>query len=298
MDILLLHNPKAGKGRMSGKKIMRLFSHNSHKVVYINTKKDKITTKCAKKADIIVVAGGDGTVGKVVRALHGLVRPMLIVPLGTANNIARALGLPIDPELIAQQFTRWTTRALDLGIVTGGFGVRLFIEGVGIGAIADLVATGDARDMDADEEARFGKDAPGDILRRACPQRWQAVADGTSLPQELLLLEVLNIPLVGPSLPLANGGAPDDGLLDVVFLRPDHRDSFVSWLDGDRSSLPQGLEFLQAREVSFDWQTGPLLVDDYLPDPPGKRSRITVRLVPRHLRLLAPPAARAFSEGG
>ncbi|MFU8863352.1 MAG: diacylglycerol/lipid kinase family protein [Rhodobacterales bacterium] len=297
MNILILHNPKAGDGRLSGKEIVRLFRKNSHKVVYKNTKKTKITRKDAKEADIIVVAGGDGTVGKVIRALNGLVRPLLIVPLGTANNIARALGLPMDPALIAQQFARWDTRMLDLGVVTGSFGLRLFIEGVGIGAIADLVATGDARDMETDEEKRFGEDAPGDIVQRAQPQRWHAVADGKSLPDDLLLLEVLNMPLVGPSLPLANSGAPDDGLLDVAFLRPDHRESFVRWLDSDRSTLPQGLEVLHAREVSFDWQTGPLLVDDHLPDPPAARSRINVQLVAKHLPLLSPPNASAPTEG-
>lgn len=287
MNILILHNPKAGKGRLSEEQIVRLFCNNSHKVVYRNIKKRKITRKHAKKADFIVVAGGDGTVGKVVRALGGIVRPMLIVPLGTANNIARALGLPMDPELIAEQFARWDTRMLDLGVVTGCFGLRLFIEGVGIGAIADLVATGDSRDMDMGEEKRFGEDAPGDKVQMAPPQCWNAVADGKKLPKDLLLLEVLNMPLVGPSLPLATGGAPDDGLLDVVFLRPDHRESFVRWLDSDRSTLPEGLEVLQAREVSFDWQNGPLLVDDHLPDPPAARNRINVRLVAQHLRLLA-----------
>lgn len=297
MDILILHNPTAGKGRFSGKKIVRLFRYNAQKIAYIDIKKTKISKKDARKADMIVVAGGDGTVGKVIRALDGLVRPLLIVPLGTANNIARALGLPMNPEQIAQQFARWDTRALDLGVVTGGFGLRLFIEGVGVGAIAELVATGDARDMETDEEKRFGETAPGDIVQRAQPQRWHAVADGKRLPQDLLLLEVLNMPLVGPSLPLANRGAPDDGLLDVAFLRPDHRDSFVRWLDSDRSTLPQGLEVLQAREVSFDWQNGPLLVDDHLPDPPAAPDRINVRLVAKHLCLLAPPNASAPSEG-
>src|SRR5438132_904355 len=47
--------------------------------------------------DLVVVAGGDGTVSEVASTLVGKTVPLLIIPLGTFNNFARSLGIPADP---------------------------------------------------------------------------------------------------------------------------------------------------------------------------------------------------------
>jgi diacylglycerol kinase (ATP) len=237
-----------------------------------------------------VIGGGDGTVGKAMRAIGDCGIPFLIVPLGTANNIARSLGITFSPDAIARRCATCDERRLDLGIAMGCFGRRLFLEGVGIGAIAEVVADGDRRKMTVAEEKRFGQEAPPMIVQQARPRRWNAVVDGTALPEELLLLEVLNMPLAGPSLPLGDGGAPDDGLLDVAFLQPEHRDGFVTWLDGDRRGRPDGLELVRGRQVSFDWVDGPLLIDDHFPDPSESVSRVDLRLAASQLRVLVPTA--------
>jgi diacylglycerol kinase (ATP) len=288
MQVLILHNPSAGEGALSGEELTGLFRAEKHHVVYADIKADGIDRGAAATADVVVVAGGDGTVGQAVRAIGDLDRSLLIVPLGTANNVAHSLGLPFSPATTAREFPSWGTRRLDLGIASGTFGRRPFLEGVGIGAIAELVDAGEAGHMDVREEKRFGEEAPPVMLQQARPQRWRAVVDGVELPDELLLIEVLNMPLVGPSLPLGAGGAPDDGLLDVAFLRPAHREPFVHWLDGDRSTQPEGLEIVRARQVSFDWRDGPLLIDDHLPDPPEGTSRVDLGLADVQLRLLAP----------
>src|SRR4051812_8746026 len=51
----------------------------------------------AHDADVIVAAGGDGTIAKVAKHLAGTNVPLAIIPTGTANNIARSLGIGIDP---------------------------------------------------------------------------------------------------------------------------------------------------------------------------------------------------------
>jgi diacylglycerol kinase (ATP) len=292
MAVLILHNPSAGAGRLSREALLQMFHARAEDVLYRDVKKEGIDARAAALADLIVVAGGDGTVGRVMRALDGVTRPLLILPLGTANNVARALGLPRDPEAILQACASWTTRRVDLGLATGPFGQRPFIEGVGIGALAAVIAAGDARKMTLQEEHRFGRDMPGVIVQRARAHKWQAMADGQPLPDELLLLYALNVPLIGPALPLGEAARPDDGCLEVVYLRPQHRHAFVGWLNGDRSGLPAGLERLRARRVSFDWTSGPLAIDDHLPAEPDRTRRIILRLGQRHLDLLAPaPAA-------
>jgi diacylglycerol kinase (ATP) len=290
MRTLILHNPGAGEGRLTGDALAALFRDQGHTVVYRNVKEDGLDREAAADADLIVVAGGDGTVGDAVRGIGDLGRRILIVPLGTANNIARSLGIPFSPEGLARSCADCRERRLDLGVATGPFGRRPFLEGMGVGAVAEIVAAGDDSDMSVTEEKRFGEEAPGVLLRRAAAQRWNARVDGTPLPEELLLLEIQNMPLVGPNLPLGPGGAPDDGLLDVAFLRPEKREAFAAWLDGDRKSWPDGLEVVRGREVTFEWRAGPLVIDDFLPDPPGEAARIDVRLADAQLRVLTPAA--------
>jgi diacylglycerol kinase (ATP) len=290
MRTLILHNPKAGEGRLSGDDLVALFRGEGHDVAYRDVKADGIDRDAAATADLIVVGGGDGTVGKAVRAIGDLGRPLMIVPLGTANNIARSLGVTLSPAALAKRCATCAERLLDLGIVKGPFGRRVFLEGVGIGAIAELVAAGDASDMSVREERRFGEEAPGVLLREARAQRWNGLVDGMPLPEELVLLEVQNMPLVGPNLPLGPGGSPDDGLLDVAFLRPEKREALARWFDGNREGWPDGLEVVRGRTVSFDWPQGPLLIDDHLPDPPAETARIELRLADAQLRVLVPAA--------
>ena len=51
--------------------------------------------------DAVIVAGGDGTVGKVAKRLAGTDVPLVVLPTGTANNIARSLGIGVDPHAVS-----------------------------------------------------------------------------------------------------------------------------------------------------------------------------------------------------
>src|SRR5690606_19966284 len=93
MRTLILHNPTAGDRHFRGDTLARIFRDAGHAVTYRDVKADGIDRDAAAEADLIVIAGGDGTVGKAVRAIGDLGRQLVIVPLGTANNIARSLGL-------------------------------------------------------------------------------------------------------------------------------------------------------------------------------------------------------------
>ena len=99
----LLHNPKAGRGEYSEKNLKRALRAAGHKVDYHSTKERGWKKAIASAKGLIVVAGGDGTVGKVARELIGRKTSLSVLPLGTANNLARALGFtrPVR-ELIEQ----------------------------------------------------------------------------------------------------------------------------------------------------------------------------------------------------
>lgn len=293
MRVLVLYNPSAGERRLDGAAIRALFEAEGYAVAWRDVKTHRVEAADAEGADLVVVAGGDGTVGKAVRVFAGMGIPLAIVPLGTANNTARSLGLGGDPFEIARAFASRTAdcmeRGLDVGTATGPWGARVFLESVGVGAVAELISVGAAADMGFAERQRFAREAPGAFLRTAPTRRWRLAVDGAPLPEALVLVEVLNMPLAGPGLPLDPGGAPDNGLLDVAYLRPGDRDALADWLDGPRTGWPAGIELVRGRHVAFDWEGGRLRIDDDFPDPPaGGAAHVEVTLAPQPMRALIP----------
>ena len=107
----------------------------------------------ANGADVILVCGGDGTINEVINGLAPRHVPLGILPGGTANILAREVGLPLDPVRAAQQFTRWSPRRIPLGKATwstegappdgvsarNGASTRYFLTVAGIGYDAYVV---------------------------------------------------------------------------------------------------------------------------------------------------------------
>jgi diacylglycerol kinase (ATP) len=104
-QIYVIMNPVAGNA--SGLDIQEAFencfpSDRHHYEIYETTGKEDLAevtrTACERGADLIVAAGGDGTVAGVVNGLVHTGIPLGLVPLGTGNGLARALKIPLDPE--------------------------------------------------------------------------------------------------------------------------------------------------------------------------------------------------------
>src|SRR5690349_359180 len=92
MRITLMHNPKAGHGRHDKRELMHALDKAGHKALYQSTKEDGWKKALKKETDLVLAAGGDGAVGKVAARLVDTGIPLAILPLGTANNLARTLG--------------------------------------------------------------------------------------------------------------------------------------------------------------------------------------------------------------
>jgi YegS/Rv2252/BmrU family lipid kinase len=92
--------------------------------------------------DAVVAAGGDGTINEVLNGLVGSAVPMAILPLGTANVLARELGLSLSPDAVAETIVCGDASPLPLGrLHRAGGGVRHFLMMAGIGFDARVVAT-------------------------------------------------------------------------------------------------------------------------------------------------------------
>lgn len=94
-------------------------------------------------ADVVVAAGGDGTVNEVLNGLCAVPagrRPVLaVVPLGTVNVFARELGMPSSPEAAWERVRDGQSRTLDVAVATHGGGCRRFVQLAGAGLDAEAI---------------------------------------------------------------------------------------------------------------------------------------------------------------
>src|SRR5512134_1926658 len=100
MRALLVHNPSAGSGRPTGEELLAALDRAGFSATYCSTKNGDLEEALAQPADIVIVAGGDGTVAKIARTLNDRKTLVAILPFGTANNIARCLGISGDPDAL------------------------------------------------------------------------------------------------------------------------------------------------------------------------------------------------------
>jgi len=122
MRILIIGNPVAGRGR-AARRITALELHlcrAGHEVEVFLTETGGDARRRASQVrdgiDRIVVVGGDGTLNEVLNGLPDPAKtPLLLLPMGTANVLARELGLPRQPEQAAGLIDRGVVRRLDMG---------------------------------------------------------------------------------------------------------------------------------------------------------------------------------------
>ncbi len=146
MKVTLIYNCGAGVDEQPNEQeILRLIRNFGHDVHEASLTRGGWEEAFRQPADAIAVAGGDGTVDQVAKSLMRAGTPIAVLPLGTANNIAKTLGLmnrPLD-QLIAS----WPTARhvkFDVGTATGPWGTKHFVEGIGIGLFTGTMSRLDA----------------------------------------------------------------------------------------------------------------------------------------------------------
>ena len=134
-----MHNPKAGDAEHGRKQLMAALTKAGHQPTYQSTKESDYKKALRKPADLVIAAGGDGTVVKVGSRLIETGIPLSVLPLGTANNLARSLGFLASPEEIIAGLETGKRRAFDIGVTRGPWGRHYFFEAMGGGLFADYV---------------------------------------------------------------------------------------------------------------------------------------------------------------
>jgi len=162
------------------------------------------------RVDCVVVGGGDGSLHRAVPALLESRLPLGILPLGTANDLARTLAIPADPEAAAEVIHRGALRAIDLGRVDGE--PFLNVASLGIGSRV-------TRRLSRRDKRRFGAlSYPLHALaavRAARPFRVEIDCDGETERLRALQVFVGNGPHYGGGMTIDAGTRIDDGRLAV-----------------------------------------------------------------------------------
>jgi diacylglycerol kinase (ATP) len=273
MKVTLIHNPDAGDdAKPSGDQILRLIRQAGHKAKYQSSKEKAWKRALKKPCDIIAVAGGDGTVGRVARRLIGSRTPIAILPMGTANNIANTLGLA--DRTLQDLIEGWNAARcvnFDAGVAKGPWGSKSFIEGVGVGLFAETMFRIDngqhphvLRAEDPDEEISAALKALKKQLSSYPAKELTVRLDGQDLCGDYYMLEALNVRYMGPNLDLVPRAETNDGLLDVVLVAKAEqaklRQYIADHLGHKRSRV--SLTVHRGRHLQVEWKSSQVHIDD------------------------------------
>ncbi|MFD3261109.1 diacylglycerol kinase [Paenibacillus lentus] len=235
--------------------------------------------------DVIIAAGGDGTLNEVVNGMAGLenLPPLGIFPMGTTNDFARAMGIPKRWEDYCDLVIENKTRPIDIGKVNG----RYFINIAGGGSLTELTY-----EVPSKLKTMIGQLAyymKGiEKVASLSPTELLIRADGHGvLEGEFMLFLIANSNSVGGFEKLAPDARIDDGLLDVIAVRKCNLAEFIRLLTmalrGDHFSDPRVVYFKTKRmEV-----TSPGLVQLNLDGELGGELPGVFEILPSHLRIFA-----------
>jgi diacylglycerol kinase (ATP) len=164
--------------------------------------------------DLIIAAGGDGTVEAVARGLLETQVPLGIIPLGTFNNVATSLRIPTDVRRACRLIATGATRPVDVGLTRTADhqNERPFLEisAVGLGAIAGKIG----QDIQKGRWAPALAEVPTAVEMASVPMRVRL--DGReAMSVRSLLVTVSVSPRSGAGLQLAPKARMDDGLFDI-----------------------------------------------------------------------------------
>lgn len=177
---------------------------------------DEVRAALVSDDDLIVAAGGDGTMNCMLNGFAGDLegRTFALVPMGTGNDLARTLGIDPDPVAAAEGIVAGREVELDVGRASGGDVKRLFINACmgGFPVKANQAIDGDVKE-------RFGPLAfwVGGMRAAADLTRWRVTVDGDSY-DDVVAIGVGNGKTAGGGITVWPDAAPGDGALDLCIL--------------------------------------------------------------------------------
>lgn len=230
-QVYLLHNPNAGDQDSGKDDLIRAIESQGFTCRYASVKKSG-WKRFGSATELVVVAGGDGTVRKVVKEL--LNRKMTdepitlaLLPNGTANNFAKALGVSSNINEFRQYVAAWQPRKVDIGAARVLQKSDFFLEGLGCGLIPELIKKMENTDLTLVNstvgEIHLALQTLLEIVDNYQAKYAKIIIDGVLYEGDYILVEVLNTRSIGPNFILAPNAAATDKKFEVVLLQESDR---------------------------------------------------------------------------
>lgn len=299
MRALLIFNDGAGHKGVSEASLREMLGEHGIDAEWLPSKQIKELPDKLNGIDLVVAAGGDGTVTKAALALTADDPPIAILPFGTANNIANTLGITGQTHEIIAGWANAEPIALDVWRAAGPWGKKLFIEGCGLGALTRMAHHMDVNEIsghNSEHEIAIARAALFNTLTHVKPVKAAITLDEDVIEGEFLMLEMLNFGMVGPRLPLAWSADPSDGYLEIGYALQDDYNDFCRWLSAGAEPFSAApITLRRAHKVQVRWRDDRFRIGDkYWPplkeetEPSGK-CEATIKLAKRKPKLLRPP---------
>ena len=225
MRLVIIANPVSGRGRA-----YRLIQNHVSRWASPDWDVDfRTTLRCGHAGllavellenppDLLAVCSGDGTVNEVASAIPNPPFPVALLPAGTANVLARELGVPLHPVKALDIALKRIVRRVDLGELRDGARSFLFVAGIGFDAYAvDQVRPAFKKTLGMAAYA----DAIVSCLRRYSFPEFQIIADGKTYTATSCL--ACNARSYGGGLLFCPEADLADGQLDIMFLEGKRR---------------------------------------------------------------------------
>lgn len=237
-------------------------------------------------ADLLLVAGGDGTANEAAWGLLGTRTTLGLVPVGSGNGLARTLGIPLRAERALQALEDGVPRRMDVGMIND----RPFLNVAGAGFDAAVGAEFHARGQRGGRRGIFTYVwlSLGESVRYRA-RHWKLGAGDHGFEGKALVVAFVNGRQYGGGARIAPGARLDDGLLDIIVIE----DAPVAeiLLNAPRMFLGGIERFRRYRRLAaatavLSGAAPELFHRDGEPEPAAER--IEVRVEPRALSVLVP----------
>ncbi|WP_162914437.1 diacylglycerol/lipid kinase family protein [Taklimakanibacter lacteus] len=246
--------------------------------------------QAAKGHSAVLVGGGDGTISTAAAVFAGKKTTLGILPLGTMNLFARALGIPLALDQAVEMLVGGARQPIDVGEVNG----RIFVHHVTLGLHPRIVAGREKQDY----RSRLGKTLAGikiwwKLVRRAPRLRLVLTIDKERLKLKTASLVIANNPFVEGMGGLPHSEVPDQGKLALYIARTrDWRELLAMSAQASLGKWESNskLDFLEGKAISIAAERKRLRVSidgelDYLPTP------LRAKIIPNALCVLCPGSA-------
>lgn len=239
-------------------------------------------------ADMVIVAGGDGTVNEAAAGIVGTETALAIIPLGSGNGLARSLNIPPDLRMATDIIERGHTRICDSGIVNG----KQFFCTCGIGFDAVV----------SEKFSRAGRRGKSTYIQktitefvRYTPEHYALSINGDIIVEQAFLIAICNAPQYGNNAYIAPDASLDDGYLNLIVIHSGNilRSALVGveLFTGrlDKNTLIDSFKIKRATISRMG--EGPVHLDG---DPYSMGKVIDVECVPGSLKIVCPDTIPHF----